>query len=136
MAQDLAQFSRRIIFQANRLGANTDALVRKVALAADQAVVLSTPVDTGRARSNWIAQIGSAPDTIIESYGESPQGALDQAAQVISGYTSGQVIHIVNNLPYIQRLNDGYSPQAPAGFVEKSIQSAVAILKAGRLLNV
>lgn len=140
MATDLQGFSKRMTLLADRVAKNAPALVRKVALAADQAVVLSTPVDTGRARSNWIAQIGSAPSTVIESYapgqaGASAQGALDQAAAVISGYTSGQEIHITNNLPYIQRLNDGFSPQAPAGFVEKAVQNAVKTLKAGRLLD-
>ena len=144
MATDLDGFSRRMTLIASDLGENADKLVRKVALAADQAVVLSTPVDTGRARSNWIAQIGSAPDQVVEAYApgeggssgaQNATGAMSQAAAVISGYTSGQEIHIANNLPYIQKLNTGSSAQAPAGFVEKAVQDAVIAVQAGRLLD-
>lgn len=144
MANDLLGFSRRMVLTSSRLGETTDQLVRKVALAADQTVVLATPVDTGRARSNWIAQIGSAPDQVVEAYAPGDSGssgsqnasaALEQAAAVISGYTSGQTIHIANNLPYIQKLNSGSSAQAPAAFVEKAIQTAVDTLRAGRLLD-
>ena len=56
----LSEFSRRITLRGRKVAEGADALTRKVALAADQAVVSGTPVDTGRARSNWIAAIGSA----------------------------------------------------------------------------
>lgn len=118
-------------------------MVRRVALAADQAVVVSTPVDTGRARSNWIVALGDAADSPIEAYtpGEdrsteaaNTQAALAQGEAVIRGYMGGQgtSIHITNNLPYIQKLNDGSSAQAPANFVETAVQQAVAAMTRGR----
>jgi hypothetical protein len=33
-------------------------------------------------------------------------------------------MHITNNLPYIVRLNQGYSAQAPAGYVEQGVLAA------------
>lgn len=54
-------------------------------------LVLATPVDTGQARNGW--QI----DT-----------------------TGGQTT-VENRVPYINRLNEGHSKQAPAGFVENVI---------------
>ena len=140
----LSDFSRRITVQGRRIAENTDRLVRRVALAADQAVVMGTPVDTGRARSNWIAQIGSAPSGTVEPYapgeagsttGANSQAAMDQAEAVISGYNNGQEIHITNNLPYIQRLNDGYSAQAPANFVEQAVAEAARVVQFGRIVD-
>ena len=140
MANDLASFRRRMTVRGKRLVQNSEQLVRKVALAADQAVVFETPVDTGRARSNWIVAINSAPDDIIQPYapGEfgstgarNAQAAINQAEEVISSYQSGDTIHISNNLPYIQRLNDGYSAQAPANFVETAIALAAQEVQFG-----
>ena len=38
-------------------------------------------------------------------------------------------VYISNNLPYIQRLNDGYSQQAPENFVESAVQVAEGRLR-------
>lgn len=137
----LSEFSRRIVVRAQRVADNVDQLVRKTALAVDREVVTSTPVDTGRARSNWIASLGSPARREVDSYAsgligpdadattsgaiaqQSAEGAMAQAAGVIAGRKQGQDIYISNNLPYIGRLNDGYSAQAPSGFVEKAVQA-------------
>lgn len=141
---NLSDFSRRITLRGRKIAENADKLTRKVALAADQAVVSATPVDTGRARSNWIAQIGAPASQVIEPYapGEAGstgnsnvQAATDQAEQVISGYNYGEEIHITNNLPYIQRLNDGHSAQAPANFVEQAVLEAVRVVTSGRIVD-
>ena len=142
---NLSEFSRRITLRGRKVTEGADALTRRVALAADQAVVMGTPVDTGRARSNWIVALGAAPSQTIEAYspGEAgnteaanTQAALDQGEAVIRGYRGeGQEIHITNNLPYIQRLNDGYSAQAPANFVEQAVLEAVQVVQFGRVVD-
>lgn len=126
--------------------ANVDKTVRMAALAADQAVVLGTPVDKGRARSNWIVSLGAPSRTTIEPYvpGEAgstgsanAQAALAQGSTTIGGYDG--LIHgaiaISNNLPYIEKLNQGHSAQAPAGFVQKAVQSAVRAVKQARIIT-
>lgn len=140
----LSDFSRRITVRGRGIAERSDQLVRKVALAADQAVVMGTPVDTGRARSNWIAAIGGPASATIDAYapGESgsteaanTQAAIDQAESVIRGYNYGEEIHLTNNLPYIQRLNDGYSAQAPANFVEQAVAEAAQVVQFGRVVG-
>ena len=123
-----------------------DKAVRMAALAADQAVVLGTPVDKGRARSNWIVSLGAPSRTTVDPHvpgeggstaGANANAALAQGAAVIGGY-SGLIhgsIAISNNLPYIGRLNTGYSKQAPAGFVEKAVQSAVRAVQKARVVK-
>lgn len=101
--------------------------LRKLALAVDTAIVLSTPVDTGAARSNWLPSVNNPIETISETLDPSGQSSIDNMKSVSNSAKFGDDIWITNNLPYIGRLNDGYSLQAPAGFVEKAVQ----IVKSG-----
>lgn len=94
-----------------------------------------TPVDTGWAASNWVPSIGD-PVT-------SPAGSKDNidrtgqdlgVAEVAISYTIDQgPIWISNNVPYIESLNKGSSPQASAGFVERIINSRVREANEARL---
>lgn len=140
----LNDFARRMTVRANKIAENTDQLVRKTALAVDREVVTSTPVDQGRAKSNWIGALGSPARRTRDAYvpGESgsteaqnAQAAMDQAAGVIAGRREGQDIYISNNLPYIGRLNDGYSDQAPSGFVESAIVAGASVARGGKVVD-
>lgn len=111
---------------------NASKLVRKVALAVDATLVSSTPVDTGRARSNWQANIGSPASGTLEPM--PAQAAVTLATATIATYKSGETIHLTNNLPYIGALNNGHSAQAPAGFVETAVLDGIAQVKGARLL--
>lgn len=137
-------FSTRIRAIAVGVEVNTDALVRKVALAVDRVVVTQTPVDTGRARANWQAAIGAAPGGEVGQYPAGAGGAtgaaaaaqaIAQAQGVVAGYKGGEVIHLTNNLPYIQRLNEGHSDQAPAGFVQAGIDAAIRAVKRAKIIK-
>lgn len=127
MVNDLRSFDKRIKGRARAIPRNTDTLMRKVILAVDQALVLATPVDTGRARANWQPTIGSAAvGTLPEP--SSPDGglqiALTAGQEVAAAYRGGPnspTVHITNNLPYIDRLNKGWSKQAPANYVHQAI---------------
>lgn len=133
---DLRRFAGRIRVMGKRIEQNADALTRKVALAVDSAVVIATPVDTGRARSNWQVNIGAPADGTREALDTSGQAAIAQGQTEIAKYKGGSAIHITNNLPYIGRLNDGWSAQAPSGFVEKAVLVGVAAAQgAGSLLQ-
>lgn len=116
---------------------NADRLVRRCALAVDAALVLATPVDTGRARANWQVEIGQPASGVVEPADQSGQGAIAAGKQVIESYKGGSSINITNNLPYIERLNEGWSKQAPAGFVEQAVQVGVNAIsaEAGKLAD-
>lgn len=98
--------------------------------------VILTPVDTGRARSNWLTSPGAPLRAVIEPYspgeklgrGETGNaaGALGLALAAVELTPPGMSIHITNSTPYIEDLNNGVSPQAPAGFVENAIDRGVS----------
>lgn len=139
---DLKTFSRRIRTRAAKVSKNTDGLVKKVILAVDQAVVLATPVDTGRARANWRPSIGAPiTDTLPEppNKGAGLRSALDAGEQVARQYKGGNnspTVHITNSLPYIKYLNDGSSKQAPRNFVNTAILLAVSAIRQARIVDI
>lgn len=117
-----------------KLERSSGRLKRRLALAVDQAVVVATPVKSGRARSNWRVNIGSPAKGVIDSLGvgEGATGpALAAAASAIEGAPDGAdfPIHLTNNLSYIIPLNDGHSAQAPAGFIQRSIAQSLDAVK-------
>lgn len=139
MANSFGDFVRRINVHADNVPREVSKVMKTAALLADQTVVMATPVDTGRARSNWVVSLGEPVDVIRRPYaplpeGQDPskigetgnaQGAINQAKATIAGHKGGQTICITNNLPYIEPLNEGHSSQAPAMFVEEAVQAAV-----------
>ena len=99
-----------------------DLAVRKIALELFSRVILKSPVDTGRFRANWQVSIGSVPDGTLELTDASGTATISKATARTAGVKAGDVIFLVNNLPYAQRLEDGYSGQAPAGMVGLTVQ--------------
>lgn len=97
--------------------------VRACALTVDARLAQLTPVDTGRARSNWLPSLNS-PDVRIVEPGQKPD-----AGPILNSYNIGDTIYMTNNVPYIQRLNDGWSKQSPAGFVEDAIEAGKRAVK-------
>ena len=102
---------------------------RKIALDVLTRVVEGTPVDEGRARGNWQADINAVPVGEIDTKDKSGEATIAKGAAKIVGAKFGTAVNIVNNVPYIGRLNDGSSKQAPAGFVEAAIDAAVRFKK-------
>lgn len=132
-------FKKNMAALAAKAVENADKTVRKVALAVDQTVVMATPVDTGRARCNWIAALDTAASSTVDVEDKSGNHALSQARSVIAGYKgkpSGRSeIHITNNLAYIGRLNDGSSRQAPANFVHQAVMAGAKAVKGAKILE-
>lgn len=80
-------------------------------------VIYATPVDTGRLRGNWQTTINS-PATGERSTG-SADSAMAQAVANLGGLVD--VVWFTNNLPYAERIEFGYSKQAPEGMVRKHV---------------
>lgn len=94
---------------------------QKIALQALRSLVLKTPVDTGRARANWNTTIGApnpGDDTEVDRTGTSTIAAGEA---VIRGMDPFEEVWIANGLPYIERLEQGYSGQAPKGMVATTL---------------
>ena len=103
--------------------ANTE--MRKIALKVLGNLAATTPVDTGRAKGNWQTALNSKPVGTLEQHDKAGAVMYALGKRVVDGAALGDSIWISNNLPYIQRLNDGWSQQAPANFVQLAITKAI-----------
>lgn len=93
-------------------------------------VTISTPVDTGRARWGWYLSVKApSPETPPEGKYGAPK--INERMQAINeNFTISDTLYLTNNVPYVPKLNNGSSKQAPARFVEKSAEIAQqAVLK-------
>lgn len=95
-------------------------------------IIQRTPVDTGRARGNWSVSIGAQSFGLAQELDPSGSNAISEGQAVIASFGSQEgwpSIFIQNNLPYIERLEDGYSGQAPNGMVALTLADLQAALR-------
>jgi hypothetical protein len=118
-----------------KIKSDAEKTVRRVAFAVDKAVVLASPVDTGRFRANWqvtlnVPASGMAdfvPGSKGSTGGANAAAAMSQLAMVMKNYRLNHgIIYIVNNTEYGPALNNGHSKQAPKNFVSKAIQAGIS----------
>ena len=110
---------------------NLGIVSRKIALDSFTSVITISPVDTGLFRGNWQPGIGAPPGGVLETL--DPTGAISIGAVEarVAEFKPGEVIYLANNLPYAERLEDGYSKiQAPNGMVRLTQQRFQAIASA------
>jgi hypothetical protein len=91
-----------------------------------------TPIATGWARANWIANVATPKTDPVGTPESVPSARAEQSASlggVLAYRLRNGPVFISNNVPYILRLNDGHSGQAAAGFVQRAIQLAVTQLR-------
>lgn len=85
-------------------------------------VILKTPVDKGQAINSWFCNLGN------NNGGEGarpPSKSGDQSIKAMrstvgNAQLGGRVL-LYSNLPYIERLEDGYSLKAPSGMVKTTV---------------
>lgn len=136
---NLSEFDGRLRSFKVQVTKDAEKMIRRVAFAVDKAVVLASPVDTGRFRANWQATLNVPASGTVQfvpgvkgsSGSANAAAAMGQLAQVMSTYRldNGGVIYIVNNIEYGPALNNGHSKQAPKNFVSKAVQAGIAEAK-------
>lgn len=112
-ADDLHKFNLEVEKYANQD-------FRSFALKAYQLVLKRTPVLTGTAKGNWRVSLDS-PDYTYEKL-ERPIDNSHKGNETINNATVKNDIYISNSVPYILRLENGYSRQAPEGMVAITVE--------------
>jgi hypothetical protein len=99
---------------ARILEKRTTDLMRMATFEFNRQVAISTPRKTGRAGNAWMPTVNAPSDEVL------PEGnyPIPVPRDIPPVKSVSDVIYITNNTPYIGKLNDGYSKQAPARFVE------------------
>lgn len=97
-------------------------VVRKITMDVFNNVIQMSPVDTGRFRGNWQVATGEAPTGTVEMTDPSGATVMAQVAGEVGQMEPGDVVYLVNNLPYARPLEEGHSQQAPGGMVALTVQ--------------
>ncbi len=115
-------FISRIQRRGTQVGDAAVRVVKAIGDAAGTELVRVTPVDTGLARSNWLASINNRRRAVVPPDSASARQASIQA--ITSRLKTGDTLFIANNVDYIAILNTGSSQQAPRGFFQTAVQGA------------
>lgn len=141
LAVDLRATARRVRVESNKL-------MKRMVHATATTAIRATPVDTGKARSNYIGSIGVGSSVRREPYapgdklgiGESAnaEAAVAQVDRAASTFdvSRDSTFVISNNVEYIHKLDRGTSAQNRAGgFAKLGIMAAQVVLKQVKLLG-
>lgn len=131
---DIGDLQVRIEARVDALTKNLSVLTRNTTRAIINRLAIATPVDTGEAVSNWQVSLAGPQTAHLPPYVPGEKGStridnqramLRAARAIIPGFfvAKGQILYIGNGAPHIEKLNQGSSSQAPAGFVESAIQA-------------
>lgn len=99
--------------------------IRATLLEVSVAIIKDTPADLGTARGNWQASVGRGATGVVsvDSVRSGEAKAIAEVDQTVSVAVGG-LYYLTNNLPYIERLEYGWSKkQAPDGMVRKNLQN-------------
>lgn len=114
-------FSDQVHAWTQKTERKIETAVRKIALDVFTRAILKTPVRTGRARGNWQVAIGRIPSGTVKIDDRAGTATIGAVQAEVLGLRAGEAIFLVNNLPYIRRLEFGYSDQAPNGMVRLTV---------------
>ena len=123
----MANFSQQISRFSKKAGKNMATVQRKIAFDLSKKVIEETPVESGRAKGNWLPSIGSPSGDTIGVVSESV--AIGKVKLVADSISGDKTYYLTNNLPYIRPLEYGHSPQQPAGWVRLAVQRFNSIAK-------
>lgn len=98
----------------------------EISVGATELLFEATPELTGFAETNWIPTIGSPVAKPAGSRSAVSKSEQDSGIGLIqTSYKFPAIVYITNLAEYILDLNEGTSTQAPEGFVQTAIASAI-----------
>lgn len=107
VSDDIGQGARTIVFKILR------------------ALIIRSPVDTGRFRNNWLIGLIVRDTNQLDAADKGGNAALGRGQNALKQHKGLDTIFISNNLSYAGFLNNGSSTQAPANFVQIAIKGAL-----------
>ncbi len=141
---DLREFAAKMRRRARDIPTNLNAIKIDVGKAVLESVANDTPADKGTAISNWQVGLDTAdfqpipafvPGTKGSSKAENVHATIAAGTSTLVRSKAGQVIHITNVLPYIKKLNEGWSAQAPKAFVETAVKRGLERIKGAKVIK-
>ena len=96
----------------------SELLFKKVCFDLSTSIIMDTAVLSGAARGNWQPDINSIQNDVLEIEDKSGNATVAKVASQTNNLRLGQFFTLTNNLPYILRLEYGWSKtKSPNGMV-------------------
>lgn len=131
---------------AKRTGARMDTIVRGVVMGLAERIDERSPVGNpsiwkfpdrappgyagGHFRKNWQYKFGSAPTGEVDGVdGRGSRTALNAVLTGVQAAPGAGVHYLANNVPYAERLENGWSTQAPGGMVGLAVVDFQGIVR-------
>jgi len=134
VSNSLPEFGKNMDKLSQEISKGMDEVYRRAFLSVGKTVVNATPFDTHRAKGNWQPSL-SRPITRprVNTFGAGASiGDMKRIASILKHPITA---YISNNLDYIGLLNGGSSQQAPAGFVQISVNAGLRSIRDARVLG-
>ena len=97
-----------------------DKMVRETTIALFTNVITETPVDEGTARGSWQTTVTTPAGGQVVRADPSGRAAIAEV-ETNTPPGAGQITCLTSNLAYIERLENGWSMQAPSGMVRRNV---------------
>lgn len=120
-----SELDERMRIAAETITRETEELVAEVSAEIGKELVIETPVDTGHARANWRPALNAPPTVPVTRADKTGAGTTARISVVAKQFKAGDTFYLANNVPYIEQLNEGSSPQASRGYIQKGVKDAV-----------
>lgn len=137
-------FAKKMAQVSKNFEANSERVSIRMAEGFTKKVIEHTPVDTGRAVSNWTISIGAPQMALKEPYIPGNKGstaeanrkaAEAEARRVAASYKSRSEVFVTNSVSYIADLERGTSKKAPYGMIDFGFLEAARILYGSNFLK-
>lgn len=122
--------AKQFAFELDKAKLDTDEKISDaislIAMFCLRGIVRKSPVDTGRFRSNWQVSKNVPRTTQLNLTKETQAATIARGQRTIETFDlkNDSMIIIQNNLPYANRLENGWSKQAPNGMVGLTVNEA------------
>ncbi|HML75425.1 MAG TPA: hypothetical protein PKB02_13130 [Anaerohalosphaeraceae bacterium] len=131
MQASLKKFNSEIRdFVKNKMPAEVVRVQKSLVLQALRSIVSMTPVDTGRARGNWLVTIGGPAVASIDALDKIGQDTINKGLAQIANLPPYQVVWISNNVDYIEFLEYGTESRPPIGMVATTVNNLRTMMRA------
>jgi len=95
----------------------SELLFKKVCFDLSNSIIMDTAVLSGAARGNWQPDVNSIQNDVLEIDDKSGNATVSKVASQTNNLKIGQYFTLTNNLPYILRLEYGWSNKSPQGMI-------------------
>ena len=120
------EFSLQLDRSISDMDEDINTVVQSIGMYCLRGVVMKSPVDTGRFRGNWIVTRTGPSAKTTQKTDKTGGPTIQKGVSNIEkyDYDKNNVLIIQNNLPYANRLENGYSSKAPNGMVALTVNEA------------